>query len=198
MAWNAFLLRAEIAREFRLSASHWVALEQAIDLRHARGSAQDRWSRSAEGREYRSRPADWVKCGGCGKAFRRTRAQRDSATRASVCSKRCAAIFGNAVRGPQGRQYVHNGESHTAAEWSGITGIPLPVLRDRLARGWDVSRALTQAPGDVRRPKGSLIAAHGRSMSVAEWSALTGVDPNTIRARMRRGWCPDRAVGPKP
>ena len=37
-----------------------------------------------------------------------------------------------------------NGESHTVAEWSRITGIPYTVLIGRLQRGWEIERALTE------------------------------------------------------
>lgn len=42
------------------------------------------------------------------------------------------------------RRVTFNGETHTIAEWSRITGIPRAALYARLsARGWDTARALT-------------------------------------------------------
>lgn len=37
----------------------------------------------------------------------------------------------------------YNGEAHTTAEWSDITGISRTVIVNRLRRGWDVEKALT-------------------------------------------------------
>lgn len=38
----------------------------------------------------------------------------------------------------------HNGETHTIAEWSRITGISYHKLKDRINKcGWDTGRALT-------------------------------------------------------
>ncbi len=40
---------------------------------------------------------------------------------------------------------TYNGETHTIAEWAGITGIPYKVLLPRLTRyHWDTERALTE------------------------------------------------------
>ena len=36
-----------------------------------------------------------------------------------------------------------NGEIHTVAEWSEITGIKAKVLRSRKHKGWDMERLLT-------------------------------------------------------
>lgn len=39
-----------------------------------------------------------------------------------------------------------NGVAHTLAEWSDITGIGIATIWDRLHRGWDVQKTLTQIP----------------------------------------------------
>jgi hypothetical protein len=41
------------------------------------------------------------------------------------------------------------------------------------------------------------IVAHGRTMTMSEWSALHGVPSTTIRWRILNGWPPDRAVTEK-
>jgi hypothetical protein len=38
------------------------------------------------------------------------------------------------------------------------------------------------------------ITAGGKTMTAAEWSAITGVAPNTIIARRRRGWEAEDAI----
>lgn len=40
----------------------------------------------------------------------------------------------------------YNGESHTLAEWSDITGINYYTLKTRFARGWTPEKALTSLP----------------------------------------------------
>lgn len=44
------------------------------------------------------------------------------------------------------RHLAHNGETHTLAEWSRITGMKVPMIWQRLRRGWPVSEALTPQP----------------------------------------------------
>lgn len=39
-----------------------------------------------------------------------------------------------------------NGEIHTLAEWSDITGIKIGTIHARLKRGWNVEKALTLLP----------------------------------------------------
>ena len=41
------------------------------------------------------------------------------------------------------KNIIFNGETHTIAEWSRITGINNPVLKYRFQKGWDTEKALT-------------------------------------------------------
>lgn len=42
----------------------------------------------------------------------------------------------------------YNGETHTIAEWSEITGIDEKILRTRKYKGWEIERILTTPPMD--------------------------------------------------
>lgn len=41
-----------------------------------------------------------------------------------------------------GRLYAHNGEIKTIEEWAAITGIKSSTLRNRIADGWPIAKAL--------------------------------------------------------
>lgn len=40
------------------------------------------------------------------------------------------------------RLITHNGTTHTLQEWSKLTGIPRKTISNRIARGWEVNKAL--------------------------------------------------------
>lgn len=46
-----------------------------------------------------------------------------------------------------------NGETHTQAEWSRLTGLSKDLIHDRLERGWSVCRTLTTPPKEYNRKR---------------------------------------------
>ena len=88
------------------------------------------------------------------------------------------------------------GETHTLAEWGRIYDIPYDTLYQRLYRGGytleDAIRAGRRSGQTFIEPV--LYEYDGKSMSISEWSEYTGVNKETIRARLRRGWSVGRAV----
>lgn len=92
-------------------------------------------------------------------------------------------------------QYEFQGQSHTLAEWSRATGIPRLTLLKRLTLGWSVPLTLTTPPdlGNRRARNGVVrpsaeITHHGRSRTIVEWAAQTGIKSATIRRRLALGW----------
>lgn len=118
---------------------------------------------------------------------------------------------------------THNGETRTAAEWSEITGIKAGTIAHRLKKGWTIQEALTpgrrkpparmtekqkQALGGFSRsaPRGrtaKLYVHDGKTLTVQQWSKVTGINVKTIRCRLRDGLSiadalrPERTASPR-
>lgn len=73
-------------------------------------------------------------------------------------------------------------------------GLTYQTIHSRLADGWDLKTALTQPirPQRQRRP----YDAFGRSQSLNDWSAETGVNLSTIYTRIYRGLSLEEALLP--
>lgn len=78
----------------------------------------------------------------------------------------------------------------------------------RPGRGYSLGRAENDkgyGPGNVRwetkteqnnnTRRNRLITVDGVTKTLTQWSRQTGVSVNTIRSRLKRGWCSKRAVG---
>lgn len=82
----------------------------------------------------------------------------------------------------------HNGETHTVAEWSDITGIPSNVIRKRyFVSGWDADRTLNESVHNKSVKEPETITYNGKTQTVLEWAKETGINRNTIRSRLRSG-----------
>lgn len=78
----------------------------------------------------------------------------------------------------------YQGETHTIAEWSRLTGISRDSIRRRLISGWSVEETLTLA----RRAKCQHITFMGATKSISEWSNELHISADTIRKRLDLGW----------
>ena len=79
-------------------------------------------------------------------------------------------------------RYEYNGKSHTLSEWSGITGLPLTTLLNRVRSGWSVERILT-----TKYKQLGPLELDGEIKSASEWARLYGLKPDTLTARLRAG-----------
>jgi hypothetical protein len=142
---------------------------------------------------------------------------------AALYSRVKAGKTGDQLTAPVGSlqkvvEITHNGETHTADEWSEITGIKAGTILGRLKDGWTTEEALTpgrrmrpakmtkrqkqalggcnrSAPKEPRRPKGKLYTHAGRSLTLANWSIVTGIPLNTLHVRLsRQGWSIEQAL----
>lgn len=66
-------------------------------------------------------------------------------------------------------------------------------------RGYEPGNArwatrLEQAANKTQRQSAQLLSHNGRTQNIVEWSQETRIPENTLRARIRRGWDPQRAL----
>jgi len=89
---------------------------------------------------------------------------------------------------------THGGETRSLHDWGMIGGVDQDTIRQRIALGWDVGRAIFAPARKMARPRGS-ITINGKSLSVSAWSKISGVSASTIGARLSiLGWSPEKAV----
>lgn len=88
---------------------------------------------------------------------------------------------------------TYNGETHTIAEWSAITGIPFGVLESRIVPcGWECERALTTPINSHRKQYEHL----GKKHTLTEWANLYELNNNTLYNRVNLyGWSLAKALG---
>jgi len=89
-----------------------------------------------------------------------------------------------------------DGVTKTLAEWAELTGIGASVIDTRLARGWEVSDALTALAGNPRNRRTThWITYEGETKSIAEWAELKGLDYGCLKSRITKlGWTIERAM----
>jgi len=99
-----------------------------------------------------------------------------------------------------------NGEKMTVAQWADKLGMSRTALYSRIRSGWKIEEALT-APvdkalsiagriarfGPSRKPT-IFLTVDGKTLSVSEWAAISGLSPNRIRQRLAAGWGHEDAV----
>ena len=91
-----------------------------------------------------------------------------------------------------------DGESLTLLEWSKVSGIPRSSISSRLGIGWPLREAVFLPLGSqpyyhTSKKKNHLVAFNGQTLSLTQWSKITGVKAPTIRARLKRGLSPEQA-----
>lgn len=92
-------------------------------------------------------------------------------------------------------------EGEAVALVAGLAGIPpelLPVLRDWRTWRPPGKPAPPNRPRRQRRPGPVMLEAAGIALSIADWARRTGLNPETVYARLYRGWTPAQALGIEP
>lgn len=82
-----------------------------------------------------------------------------------------------------------NGETHTPAEWSRITGANPNNIRDRIHRGYAPEEAIKNTNNNLH-----IITINGESHTIKEWGEKNNINQSTILHRLKRGWSEERAV----
>jgi len=96
---------------------------------------------------------------------------------------------GNAGWRLPNRYYTDDtGERHTAIDWQKITGVSAHTIRCRVAvNGWSDNDAVHRPVRHLRRRTAITDEESGETLSVPEWSRLSGVPKTTIGDRLARG-----------
>lgn len=107
----------------------------------------------------------------------------------------------------QGRNRRNNvviecdGESHCLSEWAEILGEPYAKLASRHRRGWSpyqilYGRKMVISKDTCRnRASNRLLTYKGETHCAIEWAEILGINVNTIRGRLHRGWSDERTLG---
>ena len=100
--------------------------------------------------------------------------------------------------------YEYNGKLYTYKELYNFVkdkSISINNLRDRLSRGWDVERAISQPTNKKKQPKGvgeRIYEYNGvlyNSYELSEISEVEGITPFDITDRIKHhGWSVERAI----
>ena len=71
------------------------------------------------------------------------------------------------------RTITHNGNTLTIRQWSGLKGVPVCIIRQRLARGWEGWRAVSVPVREYLPTKAQ--------------AATLGISVNAVYMRRKRG-----------
>jgi hypothetical protein len=94
--------------------------------------------------------------------------------------------------GKKARNFTFNGETHSLKTWAKKTGISFATLISRVYQfGWTFERAITEPIKD-QTPIKTII--NGETKRINEVAIETGLNPSTVRYRIKRGWKPDEIV----
>lgn len=94
-----------------------------------------------------------------------------------------------------------NGESHCLSEWAEILGEPYAKLTSRWRRGWSAYEILYGRERIVptetyrNRKTNHLLTYKGETHCAIEWAEILGINVNTIRGRLHRGWSDEQVLG---
>jgi hypothetical protein len=91
------------------------------------------------------------------------------------------------------RRLIYEGQSHTLAELERLSGLGHKTISLRIEKGDSVEEALRPANARERR-----FEHEGKSLTINEWAALTGIDTGTLRGRLIQKKIPiEKALHPE-
>lgn len=83
------------------------------------------------------------------------------------------------------------GKTRSLSEWADKLKIPDHRIRQRINRGWSVSRALTVPSLYSTR---TVIEFDGRSLTIGQWARHINIHHSTLLSRLREGWSVHRSL----
>lgn len=94
-----------------------------------------------------------------------------------------------------------NGESHCISEWAEIVGTSPLTIHTRKRRGWTDEEAVYGRERVINRETyrnratNRLLTYKGETHCAVEWAEILGINVNTIRGRLHRGWSDEKVLG---
>lgn len=92
------------------------------------------------------------------------------------------------------RWIEYNGERHTLAQWSDITGIPYGALKRRVDT-WDIGEALGFKEHKTPHKDEILYTINGETHNIREWCKIQNLSVDTVRYRREHNWTPEEIFG---
>ena len=93
---------------------------------------------------------------------------------------------------------MYNGETHTIAEWSRISGMNYDLIKSRIYRGWSADEVfetpLGEYPLSKKLAQKGCIEFEGEKHTLREWAEITGLRHATIYKRLGSGWSIEDAL----
>lgn len=90
---------------------------------------------------------------------------------------------------------TYNGETHTATEWEKIVDVSRETIYHRINYlGWSPEKTLTTPMKKAKRGKKIFLDYHGKKVSLANISKITGVTKGTIQRKLKLGWTIDEII----
>lgn len=94
-----------------------------------------------------------------------------------------------------------DGGSHCLSEWAEILNAPYSMLVSRYRRGWSPYEIIHGRERVINtetyrnRKTNHLLTYRGETHCAIEWAEILGINVNTIRGRLHRGWSDERVLG---
>lgn len=94
-----------------------------------------------------------------------------------------------------------DGESHCLSEWAEILGVSYSMLVNRYDRGWKPEEIIHGRERVINtetyrnRKTNHLLTYQGQTHCMIEWAEILGINVNTIRVRVHRGWSDEQVLG---
>lgn len=82
-----------------------------------------------------------------------------------------------------------NGETKTITDWANQIGMKRTSLRNRIASGWPLEKALNPSARNKR-----MVLFGGSLKSVREWSKQLGINEMTLHSRLNDKWSIEKAL----
>lgn len=92
-------------------------------------------------------------------------------------------------------QITIDGKTQCLQDWCNEYGINRKTVLSRIeSQRWDIERAIKEPPNTTIRHNSKMLCLNGVTKSLPQWSRLTGMSQNVIKARLFRGWSVEKSL----